>query len=1298
MIVMFATYSQHSYASEFESNTFTVELETSGGTNLPGGTLKYYDGSWHTATESPTGTWSITTNAATVTLKMYYNNGIQQVGGHATSGNYKFTTTTTTVALRNSVPSDLAGGTFKHYQNGWSGSNPANTSVELLPGNHTFKMYYNNGIQQMSGVAIAGPSQEVLFETTTTTVALKDSGGTLLGGGTFKHYQNGWSSSINANTSVELLPGNHTFKMYYNNGIKQMSGIAISGTAQEVVFTTTTTTVALEDSDMNALGGGTFKHYQNGWSGSINANTSVELLPGNHTFKMYYNNGIQQMSGIAISGTSQIVLFETVTVTPALKDCASIALGGGTVKHYQNGWSSSYAANTSTELLPGNYTFKMYFNNGIEQQSGVAILDANDAQEVLFTATQVNLTFAGTVKHYQNGWGTYYYGKYLLPGNYTFKFGTFQISLAISGCEYGGNVHVFKTLKADGSPLPNIRIRRNDYGNHFVLVGYTDANGCLFTLDQPDGSWKFRADKNYSYLDITGSPGTFTFQTAKFIAHVKHTDGSDFAGIEVEYNDYGNHWIDLDPQQTDANGNSSIELFPGDFNFRAKKNYSVQVKSLEILTSGTSDVVTFQTAKFIAHVKHTDGSDFEGIEVEYNDYGNHWIDLAPKYTDVNGNSSIELFPGNFTFRAKKNYSYQSKNLEITTSGSMATVEFQTATAKALVKDCDTDSPISGIEVEYNDYGNHWIDLAPKYTDVNGNSLIELFPGAFTLRAKTIYTYSTEPITLVNSGDIETVEFNPTRVCFNYAGTVKYNDYGNHWINLPCNTYMFSGTYDFRFDGDEQTISISECVFEKTLAIIKLIDSNGDGILGQEGFYKLGGTYHSAGLTDSEGEIWAFMDGSITSTYFRMKYLGHTQTKLQNVSVNPVVLFQTVAVTVEMRNSSNALLTAEELLYKHGDGTYHSLGTNTEDETIEMLPLSYYFRAKYLGHTQTLLRNVTTTNPVVFQTEAVTVEMRNSGNALIAAEELLYKHGDGTYHSLGTNTEDETIEMLPLSYYFRAKYLGHTQTLLRNVTTTNPVVFQTEAVTVEMRNSGNALLAAEELLYKHGDGTYHSLGMNTTDETIEMLPLSYYFRAKYLGHTQTLLRNVTTTNPVVFQTVAVTVELQDSEGDPLVAEELLYKHGDGTYHSLGTNTTDETIEMLPLSYYFRASYSAVVKTKLQNVGNDPNVVFTWDGSVLSRLAGDEDGYKIENNYPNPFDRFTTINYSIPEDRKVSLMIYDWNGKLVKVLVEWNSKTSGDLPGRMGCARRIRKSRSWRNVLLSLSNQEHWMKRRSMIRVH
>ena len=61
--------------------------------------------------------------------------------------------------------------------------------MELLPGSYTFKMYYHNGIQQITGETIDGISDEVAFITVTATMTLKDSDGTLLtDGGNVKYY------------------------------------------------------------------------------------------------------------------------------------------------------------------------------------------------------------------------------------------------------------------------------------------------------------------------------------------------------------------------------------------------------------------------------------------------------------------------------------------------------------------------------------------------------------------------------------------------------------------------------------------------------------------------------------------------------------------------------------------------------------------------------------------------------------------------------------------------------------------------------------------------------------------------------------------------------------------------------------------------------------------------------------------------------------------------------------------------------------------------------------------------------
>ncbi|RJQ62322.1 MAG: T9SS C-terminal target domain-containing protein [Stygiobacter sp.] len=64
----------------------------------------------------------------------------------------------------------------------------------------------------------------------------------------------------------------------------------------------------------------------------------------------------------------------------------------------------------------------------------------------------------------------------------------------------------------------------------------------------------------------------------------------------------------------------------------------------------------------------------------------------------------------------------------------------------------------------------------------------------------------------------------------------------------------------------------------------------------------------------------------------------------------------------------------------------------------------------------------------------------------------------------------------------------------------------------------------------------------------------------------------------------------------------------------------------------------------------------------------DDYKLENNYPNPFNPSTTINFTLPLQKKISLKIYDMLGKEVVTLIDneifekgnsavtWNGKNS------------------------------------------
>jgi hypothetical protein len=52
----------------------------------------------------------------------------------------------------------------------------------------------------------------------------------------------------------------------------------------------------------------------------------------------------------------------------------------------------------------------------------------------------------------------------------------------------------------------------------------------------------------------------------------------------------------------------------------------------------------------------------------------------------------------------------------------------------------------------------------------------------------------------------------------------------------------------------------------------------------------------------------------------------------------------------------------------------------------------------------------------------------------------------------------------------------------------------------------------------------------------------------------------------------------------------------------------------------------------------------DKNTVNKLPAE---YKLSQNYPNPFNPNTKINYELPKDGKVKLIIYDILGREMKV---------------------------------------------------
>lgn len=101
-----------------------------------------------------------------------------------------------------------------------------------------------------------------------------------------------------------------------------------------------------------------------------------------------------------------------------------------------------------------------------------------------------------------------------------------------------------------------------------------------------------------------------------------------------------------------------------------------------------------------------------------------------------------------------------------------------------------------------------------------------------------------------------------------------------------------------------------------------------------------------------------------------------------------------------------------------------------------------------------------------------------------------------------------------------------------------------------------------------------------------------------------------------------------------------------------------------------NYHFVKNDWSEGVHNTPYAVALLQAS-LSRLTGVEavddlqpDKYSLEQNYPNPFNPGTQIDFSVPEDAFVTLVVYDVTGKEVATLQRGNLKAGNYTVGFNG----------------------------------
>ncbi|MAT39641.1 MAG: hypothetical protein CL946_08550, partial [Ectothiorhodospiraceae bacterium] len=896
--------------SNLHSATVTVKLIDHNGSLITtgGATLSYHDGSWTNLGTSATGEWSVTSAAGSVTYKMTYNNGSQQIVEPISTDPVIFQTVAVTPALKNSGGTALGGGTVKFHQITWKNwAGAANTADELLPGKYTFKMTYNNGSQQIVET-VGGTTHEVLFTTVTVTPSLKDSDGAALAGGTVKFHQITWQNWTGlANTANELLPGKYTFRMTYNNGSQQIVQ-TVAGTDDEVPFVTVSVTPALKDSDGNLVAGGTVQYHQitwMNWAGA--ANTVDELLPGKYTFKMTVNNGSQQIVK-TVSGTDYEVLFETVTVTPSLKDCDDNALAGGTVQYHQITWANWTNANTPKELLPGKYTFKMTYNNGRQQ---VVKTVGGNSYEVPFVTTTVDFGYAGLVKYHQIGWQNFTGPQELLPGKYTFKFDNYSQQYDISGCSFEKTAVIFKLLYANGSGAAGAKGYIH-HGGWQMAPGTTGSNGILIALFDGvfSGNKKFYMsyesgpgvfiDSKHTYYNISSNP-VVEFHLSRVTARLwdgsmslPTAEGGDLGKLYV----HNGGWKYLGMT---TNGEYTFDIFAGNRKFRMKDvNYSSRDKYYNVPTGYYN--MDWPVVREIVQAKDQSGSLVTDTDFEAWIHYGGWKSLGKDSDDgQDGIIHKGVLAGNHKFRMELSYSSYDKYFN-------STIALFKAVRNAVhVKDqCGSYLGIGDYSAKAWVHYGGWKYLGEDSDDgmdgivpcvlLEGNRKfrMELGPSSydkyFHIKQTPVYAMFDAVRNPVEVRDQDGNLLPDTE--YPVSGKVWVH-YGG-WKPLPdlsggvCNTVLLRGNRKFRMEINYSSYdkyfhikptgvcTADLAVFEALKDPVNLVDCNNNGIAGGDAWVHYGG-WKSLGTTNAAGTIpnMSLLSGN---RKFRMKHSGISQDK------------------------------------------------------------------------------------------------------------------------------------------------------------------------------------------------------------------------------------------------------------------------------------------------------------------------------------------------------------------------------------------------------------------------------------
>jgi hypothetical protein len=397
-----------------------------------------------------------------------------------------------------------------------------------------------------------------------------------------------------------------------------------------------------------------------------------------------------------------------------------------------------------------------------------------------------------------------------------------------------------------------------------------------------------------------------------------------------------------------------------------------------------------------------------------------------------------------TISLRMTYEYGTQTKSNVTVGP-DTVAFQTVNTQIKLQDSKGNAIDTGL-VQY--YAGARRVLG---TTTNGTATKELLPVSYSFRMTYAYAsndkqqdLSTNSIVIfqtVNAG----VQLQNSQGTLIHQGTVQY--YSGAWRDfgvtaggaatkeLLPNNYSFRMTYAYASKDKQQDIGTNATVvFQTVKAIVQLQNSQG-ALIDQGTVQYYAGAWRDFGVTT--GGVAA--KELLPNTYsFRMTYAYASKDKQQDIGANPIVVFQTVNATVQLKNSQGNLIDQGTVQYY--SGTWRSFGTTSNGIAAkELLPNTYSFRMTYEYVSLDKSQDISANNTVGFSTVLCTIRVKNSQSQPV--DGALASYYSGAWCQIGTTVNGEvTKELLPANLTFRVTYGTTQQDKTQNLSTNNVVEF------------------------------------------------------------------------------------------------------------------------------------------------------------------------------------------------------------------------------------------------------------------